>query len=81
METYRTCDFPGGCCSRVTVLNKSSFHVYTNFWHTNCIMLKIQLHGCHWMKVIAVHALISFSKKIGFGHSITCNILKKNALI
>ena len=28
------------------------------------------------MKVIAVHALIIFSGKIGFGHSITCN--KKN---
>ena len=34
------------------------------------------------MKVIAVHALIIFSEKIGIGHSITCNkffsILKKN---
>ena len=33
------------------------------------------------MKVIAAHALIIFSEKIGFGHSITCNtffsILKK----
>ena len=25
------------------------------------------------MKVIAAHALIIFSEKIGFGHSITCN--------
>ena len=35
--------------------------------------ITIKFSFCHLMKVIAVHALIIYSEKIGFDHSITCN--------
>ena len=57
--------------SGVTVLNTSSFHLYTKGLTHKSLILNIQLLPFDENDCCA--CLIIFSEKIGFGHSITCS--------
>ena len=57
----------------MTVLNMYAFSVYTNVLSHHLNRIK-KISFCHWMNMIAVHALIIFSEIIGFGSSTICII-------